>query len=269
MVRWARTAREPGRQTTELGSPAVETRIGVDVGGSGIKVGVVDVVTGDLTGERLRVDTPEPSTPDAVAFAVKELVDQLDTVGPIGVGIPVVVRNGWVSTANNIDQTWIGVNAFQVLEPIVQREIKLINDADAAALAEARYGAAKGVPGKVLVLTFGTGIGSGLVIDGHLVPNIEAGQLELAGIRPAEKAYSAKARRAEDLGWDEWGKRAREFVTLANDVFNPDLIVVGGGISKFWDEFSTHLAFAEVTTIPAAFRNNAGIVGAAAIAFSD
>jgi polyphosphate glucokinase len=247
----------------------VEARIGVDVGGSGIKVGSVDVATGELIGERRRVDTPEPSTPDAVAFAIKELVETIDTGGPIGIGIPVVVRNGWVSTANNVDQTWIGVNAFDVLEPVIGREIKLINDADAAAVAEVRYGAARNVPGKVLVLTFGTGIGSGLVVDGRLVPNIEAGQLELAGARPAERRYSAKARRSEDLTWDEWGARAREFVVLANEVFNPDLIVIGGGISKFWDEISVHLTFGEVRTVPASFRNNAGIVGAAALAFSD
>jgi polyphosphate glucokinase len=247
----------------------VEARIGVDVGGSGIKVGAVDVDSGDLLGERLRVDTPQPSTPDAVAHAIKGLVDQHEVGGPIGVGIPVVVRNGWVSTANNIDKTWIGVNAFDVLEPVIGREVKLINDADAAAVAEARYGAAKGIPGKVLVLTFGTGIGSGLVIDGRLVPNIEAGQLELEGVRPAERRYSAKARRSENLGWEEWGQRAREFVTLANQVFNPDLIVIGGGISKYWEEYSDQLTFGDVVTVPAALGNDAGIVGAAALAFSD
>ncbi|MGH8915686.1 MAG: polyphosphate--glucose phosphotransferase [Acidimicrobiia bacterium] len=247
----------------------MEARIGVDVGGSGIKVGSVDVVTGELIGHRLRVDTPEPSTPDAVAYAIKGLVDEFDTGGPIGIGIPVVVRNGWVSTASNVDQSWIGVNAFDVMEPVIRREIKLINDADAAAVAEVRYGAAKGVPGKVLVLTFGTGIGSGLLIDGRLVPNIEVGQLELAGVRPAERRYSAKVRRAEGLTWEEWGARAREFVVLANEVFNPDLIVIGGGISKFWDEFSSYLTFGDVRTAPASFRNKAGIVGAAALAFSD
>jgi len=218
---------------------------------------------------RLRLDTPEPSTPDAVAAAVKELVDQLDAPGPIGMGFPAVVRRGWVSTANNIDQSWIGIHALDVFEPILGREIRLINDADAAGLAEARYGAAKGVDGKVLVLTFGTGIGSALLLDGKLVPNIEAGQLELNGIRPAEKSYSAKARRAEDLSWEEWGTRAREYLILANEVFTPDLIVIGGGISKYWDEFESHVTFGEVRTIRAALGNDAGIIGAAALAFSD
>jgi polyphosphate glucokinase len=234
-----------------------------------VKAGIVDVDSGLLVSDRLRVDTPQPSTPDAVAAAVKDLVEQLDAPGRIGIGIPVVVRHGWVSTANNIDQSWIGVNAFEVLEPVVQREITLINDADAAGLAEVRYGAAKGFNGKVLVLTFGTGIGSALLMDGRLVPNIEAGQLELNGVRPSEKRYSAKARRKEDLSWDEWGERAREFITLAKEVFWPDLIVVGGGVSKFWEEFAAYCVFPDVPTVRAALVNNAGIVGAAALAFSD
>jgi polyphosphate glucokinase len=246
----------------------VETRIGVDVGGSGVKAAIVDVVTGELLSERLRVDTPQPSTPDAVAAAIGQLVEQLDAPGLIGVGIPVVVRHGWVSTANNVDQSWIGVNAFEVIEPVVGRKITLINDADAAGLAEVRFGAAKGEQGKVLVLTFGTGIGSALLLDGALVPNIEVGQLELAGVHPAERRYSAKARKVDDLTWDEWGMRAREFISLANLVFTPDLIVIGGGVSRYWDEFSQHVSFGEVRTICAALGNNAGIVGAAALAFS-
>jgi polyphosphate glucokinase len=234
-----------------------------------VKAGIVDIASGELVSDRLRLDTPDPSTPDAVAAAIKELVDQLDAPGRVGIGLPVVVRHGWVSTANNIDQGWIGVNAFDVLEPMVGREITLINDADAAGLAEVRYGAAKGVTGKVLVLTFGTGIGSALILDGKLVPNIEAGQLELNGVRPSERRYSAKARRKEDLTWDEWGERAREFITLAKEVFWPDMIVIGGGISKFWDEFAMYCTFPDVPTVRAALVNNAGIVGAATLAFSD
>jgi polyphosphate glucokinase len=204
-----------------------------------------------------------------VAAAVKELVDQLDVPGPIGMGFPAVIRRGVVSTANNIDKSWIGVNALEVFEPVVGREIRMINDADAAGLAEVRYGAAKGASGKVLVLTFGTGIGSALLLDGKLVPNVEVGQLELNGFRPAERHYSAKARRAEDLSWDEWGKRAREFLVLAEEVFTPDLIVIGGGVSRYWDEFASRVTFDGLRTIRAALGNNAGIVGAAALAFSD
>lgn len=245
------------------------TRIGVDVGGSGVKAGLVDVDDGNLVSKRLRVDTPEPSTPDAVAAVVAELVGQLEAEGPVGIGFPSVIRQGWVSTANNIDQSWIGVNAKELFEKAVGKEVRLLNDADAAGLAEARYGAARGVPGKVLVLTFGTGIGSALIVDESLITNIELGQLELNGVRPAERRYSAKSRRAEDLDWDEWGRRAREFIVLVNEVFTPDLIVIGGGISKFWDQFAEHVTFDDVKTIRAALVNNAGIVGAAAIAFGD
>lgn len=241
-------------------------RIGVDVGGSGVKAGLVDVDAGELISDRLRMDTPEPSTPPAVVEAVRSLVDEFDAPGPVGIGFPTVIRQGWIYTANNIDRAWIGVNALEMFENALQREVRLINDADAAGVAESRYGVAKGVGGKVLVLTFGTGIGSALLLDGVLMPNIEAGQLELGGTRPAERRYSAKARRAEKLTWEEWGKRAREYVTLANEVFNPDLIVIGGGISKFWEEFSSQLVFDEVPTVCAALGNNAGIIGAAALA---
>jgi polyphosphate glucokinase len=234
-----------------------------------VKAGVVDVDEGALVGERLRVDTPEPATPEAVAAAVAELVGQLEAPGPVGIGFPAVIRQGWVSTANNIDRSWIGVNAIDLFEAAIGREVRLLNDADAAGLAEARYGAAKGVPGKVLVLTFGTGIGSALIVDGQLVRNIEVGQVELNGVRPAEKRYSAKARRAENLEWDEWGKRAREFIVLVDEVFTPDLIVIGGGISKFWDRFAEHVTFDDLETTRAALVNNAGIVGAASLALSD
>jgi polyphosphate glucokinase len=246
----------------------VATRIGVDVGGSGVKAGVVDIEAGKLISDRLRVDTPEPSTPPAVVAAVKELVDQLEAPGPVGVGFPTVIRQGWVYTANNIDRSWIGVNAREMFEDAIGREIRLINDADAAGLAESRYGAAKGVGGVVLILTFGTGIGSALLLDGTLVPNLEAGQLELNGIRPAERKYSAKARRKENLSWDQWGERARDYIILVNEVFNPDLIVIGGGVSKFWDEFASHVSFDDIPTIRAALANNAGIIGAAVTAFS-
>ena len=200
---------------------------------------------------------------------VRELVDRLDEPGTVGIGFPSVIRHGVVYTANNIDKSWIGVNALEMFEDGIGREIRLINDADAAGLAECRYGAARGVGGVILVLTFGTGIGSALFLDGKLIPNTEAGQLELNGTRPAETRYSARARRKDNLSWEEWGERAREFITLAYEVLNPDLVVIGGGVSKFWDEFASHLSFDEVRTTPAALANNAGIIGAAAVAFGD
>lgn len=245
------------------------TRIGVDVGGSGVKAGIVDIEAGKLVSDRHRVDTPEPSTPPAVVAVVKELVDRLDEPGTIGIGFPTVIRQGRVYTASNIDRSWIGVNALEMFEDAIGREVRLSNDADAAGLAECRYGAARGVSGVVLVLTFGTGIGSALLLDGMLIPNTEAGQLELNGVRPAEREYSAKARRKDNLSWDEWGERAREYITLANEVFNPDLIVIGGGVSKFWDEFGSHVTFDDIPTTRAALGNNAGIIGVAALADGD
>lgn len=234
-----------------------------------MKAGIVDVAAGALVSERLRLDTPEPSIPGAVVAAVKELVEQLDAPGPIGIGFPTVIRQGVIYTASNIDKSWIGVDALRLFSAELGREIRLINDADAAGLAESRFGAAQGFPGTVLLLTFGTGIGSALLVEGTLIPNTEAGQLELNGVRPAELRYSAKARRAEKLSWEEWGERAREYITMAAAVFNPDLVIVGGGVSKFWDKYADHLVFEDIQIRRAALANNAGIIGAAALAFSD
>jgi polyphosphate glucokinase len=246
-----------------LGSPAVgNTCIGVDVGGSGVKAGLVDVVEGRLVGERIRVETPEPATPDAVAAAVIEVVAQLGEEGDIGIGFPAVVKSGVVFTANNIDRAWIGANAVEVIGGALGRRVVIANDADSAGLAEARFGAARGVGGVVLVVTFGTGIGSALIHNGVLVPNLELGMLELDGVRPAEQRFSAKARRREELDWDVWGDRTNEFLSYVDSVFSPELIVLGGGVSKHWDFFSGRLD-PGLRVRPASFGNDAGIVGAA------
>jgi polyphosphate glucokinase len=246
-----------------LGSPAVgNTSIGVDVGGSGVKAGLVDVDAGRLVSERLRIETPEPATPDAVAAAVAQVVAELGEDGDIGLGFPAVVKAGVAYTANNIDQGWIGTDVVEVIGHALGRRVVISNDADAAGLAEARYGAARGVRGTVLVVTFGTGIGSALVYDGVLVPNLELGMLELEGIRPAELRFSAKARRREDLDWDVWGDRASEFLAYVDSVFSPELIVFGGGVSKHWDLFSGRIDD-RLPVTPALLGNDAGIVGAA------
>jgi polyphosphate glucokinase len=242
-----------------------QQRIGIDVGGSGVKGGVVDVDRGSLITDRLRYDTPSPATPEAVVGVVGEVVGQLDAEGPIGVGFPAVVRDGVVLTANNIDRKWIGVDARTLIQDETGREIRISNDADAAALAEVEFGAAGGVSGSVLVITFGTGIGSALVVDGRVVPNLELGQLELAGIRPAEQKFSAKARHSEDLDWDEWGDRANEYLVYVDSIFNPQLIVLGGGVAKRFDLFEDRLD-PSLTVVPATLLNDAGIVGAALLA---
>lgn len=240
-------------------------RIGIDVGGSGVKGGIVDVDDGSLVGDRIRFDTPIPATPAAVVDLIGEMVELLDTEGPIGVGFPAVVWDGVVSTANNIDRTWIGVDARSLIQDRTGRDVKITNDADAAGMAEVEFGAARGVEGSVLVITFGTGIGSALVVDGRVVPNLELGQIELAGARPAEQKYSAKARRHEDLDWDAWGDRANEFLVYVDSIFNPQLIVLGGGVAKKFESFS-HRLQPSLRVLPATLLNDAGIVGAAMLA---
>ncbi len=234
----------------------------MDVGGSGIKSALVDVSDGSLLTERLRVDTPQPATPNACADALVGQLAEFDYDGDIGIGFPAVVRKGRVSTANNIDPTWIGMDVVEFFAAETGRKVTVINDADAAAVAESRFGAAAGVDGLVLTITFGTGIGSGLLVDGRLVPNLELGQIELEGHVPAESYFSAKARRTEDLDWEQWGTRANRYLNHVNAVFSPDLIVVGGGLTKHWEMYVDYLDD-DLPLIPAEMGNNAGIVGAA------
>lgn len=239
--------------------------LGIDVGGSGIKSALVDVTDGSLVTERLRVETPQPATPEACAAALNAQVVKYDHDGVIGIGFPAVVRNGIVETANNIDESWIGVKVGDVFGEATGQECLVLNDADAAALAEASFGAARDVSGMVLTITFGTGIGSGLLVDGELVSNLELGQIELEGHVPAESYFSAKARKRESLEWEEWGDRANRYLTHVDAVFNADLIVLGGGLTKHWERFSESLDN-RLPVVPAEMGNNAGIVGAALFA---
>ena len=239
--------------------------LGIDVGGSGIKSALVDLDDGTLITDRQRDDTPQPATPEACATALSGQVSEYEYRGPIGVGFPAVIRNGTVETANNIDPAWIGLKVADVFTEATGLDAVVLNDADAAALAEAAYGAAKGVDGMVLTLTFGTGIGSGLLVDGELVPNLELGQLELDGFAPAETHFSAKVRRKEGLDWDRWGARANRYLTHVDAVFNPDLIVFGGGLAKYWDLF-VHTLDDRLPIVPAEMGNNAGLIGAAMVA---
>jgi polyphosphate glucokinase len=236
--------------------------LGIDVGGSGIKSALVDVSDGSLVTERLRVDTPQPATPRAVTEALAAMVAGYDYEGRVGVGFPAVIRDGVAGTANNIDRSWIGENARDLFAGATGKEVTVINDADAAALGEAAFGAAEGVSGLVLTITFGTGIGSGMLVDGELVPNLELGQIELEGHSPAESYFSAKARKRENLEWDEWGGRANRFLLHVDAVFNPDLMVIGGGLTKHWESYA-HLFDDSLPLKPAEMGNSAGLVGAA------
>lgn len=239
----------------------MRTSIGVDIGGSGIKGAVVDLDAGEFVGERDRIKTPRPATPEAVAKVVAEVVGALDSDGPVGCTLPAVVRNGVAASAANIDDAWIGVDARVVIGRATGRPTTVLNDADAAGIAEHRFGAAKDRDGVVIVLTLGTGIGSAVLIDGRLLPNTELGHLELDG-HDAETRAAASARKADGLSYKQWSHRLDRYLHHVEGLFSPDLFVLGGGVSKHHDRFVPLLT---VTTevVPAALRNQAGIVGAA------
>jgi polyphosphate glucokinase len=235
---------------------------GIDFGGSGIKGAPVDLEAGDFAAERVRIKTPKPSTPEAVAGVFAELLASFDdSTGSVGVTVPAVVRHGVVSSAANIDASWIGTDADALFTKATGRDVHVVNDADAAGLAEVRYGAAMGRGGLVIVTTLGTGIGSAILYDGVLVPNSELGHLEIDG-HDAESRAANSARTREELSWGHWAKRLTTYYRTLEKLFSPDLFVVGGGVSKEADSF---LPLLEIDTeiIPAQLRNRAGVVGAA------
>jgi polyphosphate glucokinase len=235
---------------------------GIDFGGSGIKGAPVDLEQGDFAEERVRIDTPQPAAPDAVAKVFSELLARFDdSDGPVGVTVPGVVKRGVVHSAANIDKHWIGEDADKLFTDATGRDVHVVNDADAAGLAEVRFGAAKGRQGLVIVTTLGTGIGSALVYDGVLVPNSELGHLEIEG-HDAEKRAASSAREREDLSWEEWAERLTTYYRKLEVLFSPELFVVGGGVSKKADKF-LHLVDIDTEIIPATLLNAAGIVGAA------
>ena len=234
---------------------------GVDVGGSGVKGAPVDLETGDLAAKRLRIPTPQPSTPEAVSGAIAQIVENHGWNGRVGVTIPGVVRSGVVETAANIDDGWVGLDAANMLGDRLEMPVTVLNDADAAGLAEARYGAAAGVDGVVILLTFGTGIGSAYLHDGCLIPNSELGHLIFKEQKAEHYAAGRLVKRGE-LEIDWWARRVDELLNYIEELFWPDLIVFGGGISKRFEEYSHHFT-TRAHIVPAVLRNQAGIVGAA------
>ncbi|MEM6800890.1 MAG: ROK family protein [Bacteroidota bacterium] len=235
--------------------------LGIDVGGSGIKGNIVDLDTGKVLSERHRIETPKPATPKAVAKTVGKLVKHFDWKGPIGCGFPAAMQNGIAMTASNIDKSWIGANAEKLFSEETSCPVKIVNDADAAGLAEAIFGAGKGKAGVTMLLTVGTGIGSAIINDGNLVPNTELGHLLFKG-DIAEKYCSDAARKRDDLNWEQWGKRFNKYLHHINRLFYPDRIIIGGGASKRFAKFAEELDVS-VKVIPATLLNNAGIIGAA------
>lgn len=238
--------------------------LGIDIGGSGVKGAPVDLERGEFATERLRIETPQPSTPDAVAGVVKQIVDHFDIQGPFGCTFPAVVQHGVTHTAANVDDSWIGAHAEEIFHEATGYPVRVINDADAAGIAEMRYGAGKDRDGVVIMLTFGTGIGSAVFTDGHLVPNTEFGHVELDG-DDAEHHTSSRARKEEDLSWKQWAKRVDRYLHYMEMLFSPDLFIIGGGVSKKHEKFIPRLTV-EAEVVPAQLLNDAGIIGAALLA---
>ncbi|MEV4438548.1 polyphosphate--glucose phosphotransferase [Streptomyces sp. NPDC049577] len=236
--------------------------IGVDIGGSGIKGAPVDLTGGGLAQERFKVLTPQPSSPDAVADRVRQVVDHFGwSDAPVGATFPGVVVGGTARTAANVDKAWIGVDAAALLGERLGRPVTVLNDADAAGMAEMTFGAGRGRTGTVIVLTFGTGIGSALFSGGRLVPNTELGHLELKG-HDAEKRASSRAKEDEGLSWERWARRVQKYLAHVEALFSPELFVIGGGVSRKADKFLPLIRGISAEIVPAALQNDAGIVGA-------
>ncbi|GAB3652584.1 ROK family protein [Zhihengliuella somnathii] len=244
------------------------TAIGIDIGGTGMKGGIVDLKKGKLIGDRFRIPTPKPATPEAVADVLNEIVDELmkredapAPTTPIGAAFPAIIDEGVARSAANVDKSWIDADVDGIFTERLGRQIHVINDADAAGLAEARYGAGKKVDGSVLAITLGTGIGSAMLYNGTLIPNFELGHLEIDGY-DAETRASASAREREDLPWDEYAKRLQRYFEHVEFLFSPKLFIIGGGISKRSEDYLPLLDIRTPIEV-AELKNNAGIVGAA------
>ncbi|HEX4660518.1 MAG TPA: ROK family protein [Streptosporangiaceae bacterium] len=236
--------------------------LGIDIGGTGIKAAPVDVDTGALLSERIKLDTPQPAEPAAVASVVRELVTRFAWTGPAGITFPGVVQDGVIRTAANVEKAWIGTDARELFAAATGLAVGVINDADAAGLAEMRFGAGVGQKGTVLMLTLGTGIGSALFTDGILVPNTEFGHIEVRG-KEAEKRASEIVREEHALSWGKWAGRVDEYLEHMEKLLSPKLIIIGGGISRKSGKFIPLLTGLRAAVVPATLHNDAGIVGAA------
>jgi polyphosphate glucokinase len=238
--------------------------LGVDIGGTGIKGAPVDTVTGKLIAERYRLLTPTPATPEAMSDTLAQVVDHFSWKGMVGCGFPAAIRDGQVLTSANIAKSWIGRNAQNLFAQATGCSITVVNDADAAGYAEMRFGAGRGINGTVLIVTLGTGIGTALFINGQLVPNTELGHIEVNG-KEAEKWTAASVRDKKQLSWKQWAGRLDVYLIHMQRYLWPDLVIVGGGVSKKHDKFLPRLTL-ETKVVPAQMRNEAGIVGAALVA---
>lgn len=238
--------------------------LGIDVGGSGIKGALVDVDTGEMLTERLRIDTPQPATPTAVIDVINQIITHFEYSGPIGIGFPAVVRHGVVLSAANVDDGWINYPAVAEIERVTGCPTTMLNDADVAGIAEMRFGAGRGQQEKnVMLFTLGTGIGSCMFVSGTLVPNLEIGHLALYGItKDAEKWAASSVFTNEKLSWKKWGKRLTVYFRTIEALFSPDLIIIGGGVSNEFEKIAKHTKI-KTPMLPAEMENHAGIIGAA------
>ena len=248
---------------------STRTAVGVDIGGTGIKAGIVDLDAGVLTSDRVKVATPQGAEPEDVLQAVQRVLDQLgvsDAAIPLGVAFPAIVKHGRTLSAANVSKKWIDFPAEEFFQSGLGREIHFANDADVAGVAELRHGAAKGQQGLTILTTLGTGIGSAMIYDGVLVPNSELGHVQRADHGKDAEAYAAYSAMERDaLSWEQWAQRLQWYYAYVEFLFTPDLFIVGGGVSKHADSFLPLLKL-NTPIVPAVHRNNAGIVGAAALA---
>ena len=235
--------------------------LGIDIGGSGIKGAIVDTQKGEFITDRLRIPTPQPAKPDAVGEVVGQISAHFEWKGPIGCTFPAVVKNGVTLSAANVDDEWIGADAKNIIEKHTGNPTIVLNDADAAGIAEMTFGAGQDRQGLVIILTLGTGIGSAFFMDGKLIPNTEFGHLKIRG-KDAEDRASDRIRQEKGYSWEKWGKRLSEYFQYMEFLFTPNLFIVGGGISKKYDKYFPYI-HCNTEIVPAQLRNRAGIVGAA------
>jgi len=243
----------------------MSTILGIDIGGSGIKANLVDPATGELKAERFKLPTPNPSLPREVAEVVGKMVEHFEYRGSVGCTFPAIVKDGVTLSAANVHKSWIGCHAAELFASTTGQEVLVVNDADAAGVAEVAFGAARDRNGVVVILTLGTGIGSAVFLDGRLLPNTEFGQLHFAGRESVEDWAAASVKDTENLTWTAWATRLNAFLGHLDQVLSPDLFVLGGGVSRKWDKWA-HQLTVNVEVVPAALRNEAGIVGAAVLA---
>lgn len=267
--------REPGNRGQGKSGPAKSEPpdspagiLGIDIGGSGIKGNLVDPASGALMAERFKLETPQPSIPDSVAAVVAKIVEHFEYVGPVGCTFPAIVKGGVTLSAANVDQAWIGCHAAELFSETTGHHVVVVNDADAAGIAEMAVGAGRDRAGVTLLLTFGTGIGSAMFHDGILIPNTELGHIEFEGHESVEDWAAAKVKDDENLSWKQWAGRVNRLLDHLSRILSPDLFVLGGGVSRRWDKWGGYLEVS-VETVPAALRNEAGIVGAALLAASN